>query len=257
MTPRIRYLSTGSMIKLGIAAILTWLMFGGYILTRYLGVDLSPQTLVILMLATVLVFYTLLDNLHKKVEMIQQDYNDPLTIDLGELEEAENENAFLVWLLLDRIIRSMSTRRLAVTLHVVDEGIPILTYPPESSSIDIDLLEPNNNIKITDDNKSITITLPLETYSRLRDLIEDLDGEAIKIEDEETLNTIYNLINEISKELNKGASNIITHYITYKTLIKLIKQGTIIAPEKLIYEVPIQDELKNKILQQLREEKIL
>ena len=254
-TLKLRRPDRDSLIKLGSALILTWITFGGYILVNILGLNLSPPTFIILIAITILLFYMIIDNVYKKLNM-SSSIDEMLLDDIDE-ETGEDESAFLVWLLMERIISTITKERMKVTIHVIDDGIPLITYPLNQTT-EIETIEESNELTIRKGNGAISITIPLQLYHTIKNLINRRDGEAIEAREQEDIETIYKLINKITQELNKGANPTLIHYITYKTLIKLYKNGTIEMNDKLLYNIQTLDkDTKNKILQQLKEEKLL
>lgn len=263
MTPiRLRMPDRVSAMKLGIAAMLTWMIFGGYILASVLGVNLSPPVLALLVLSSFLIFYIVVDRIHRSIgEVYEADLEE---LYLSGDEVVDNDDAtFLVWMLIDRMASLMtSEQKPRIALVTASLGVPLAAYPADGINYDPDLtkkLETVGGEVLTHRaGSSLVVILPLQTYSTLKRLVEEADEEAIEVKSPKELAALYSVAYALANELAGGASEAIKHYIAFKTIIKLVKTGSLVVSEKLLYNsLPLDNEMRLKIIQQLRDEKLI
>lgn len=249
-------------MKIGIAAMLTWMIFGGYILASVLGVHLSPPVLVILILSSFLVFYVVVDRIHRSLGELYEAELEDLYLPGDEVID-NDDSTFLVWVLVDRIASLMSSKeRPQVAIITASLGVPLIAYPAEGINYDPDLtkkLEMAGGEVLTHRaGQSLIVILPMHVYATLKRMVEEADGEAIEITSPKELAALYSVAYAIASELAGDASETIKHYMAFKTIVKLAKTGSIIVPEKMLYNsLPLDNDTKLKIIQQLRDEKLI
>ncbi len=263
MTPiRLRMPGRVSALKIGIAIMLTWMIFGGYILASVLGVHLSPPVLVILILSSFLIFYLVIDKIHRSLEELYDLELEDLYLPSDDVID-NDDSTFLVWILIDRIASLMSSKeRQHVAIISASLGVPLTAYPAEGINYDPDLtkkLEMAGGEVLTHrTSQSLVVILPIHIYTAMKKMVVEADGGPIEISSPKELAPLYSVAYAIASELAGDASDTIKHYMAFKTIVKLAKTGSIIVPEKLLYNsLPLDHDTKLKIIQQLRDEKLI
>ncbi len=192
-------------------------------------------------------------------------------LDLVSLEEEFNEEndlsespieAFLVKSLVRAIAMEVIPDIDDVIVLIGDEaGDVIGLLDPEILDTIIEDLFPDysdvwhNTLTIFIINNKLLIILDNYTARILDKVLKSGGEEQAKISNFEELKILYYLIKKIYLTKYLEASDAMAAYVTYKIILKMIKNNILVIPIELLDKLPIEpDSIRRKVLAQIRDE---
>ncbi len=165
--------------------------------------------------------------------------------------DIDSEDMVKLWGLVEGIASKLSNRRLNTAVVVVsEEGLPEAAYPDYAPIIIDDYdgdYDYEVSVSVADD--WVIVYLRIDVAAALVDALRE--GDRLEAGDEEILRSAYDIAKGIAMAI--GQSEDLAAYSAYKALLKLIKEGYIVAPDSLVAAMPFEpDDVKRRVKEQVR-----
>lgn len=250
-------------MRLGIAALIGWMVaVGVYAGGLILGVEISQKTIAIIFATTTITIAVLARRIALLIirhiaRILTDDVEDSIVISsLMNEVDVDEEDLYLTWLLVDRVIREAVPEVRNVVI-VVESDDGVIEYPIIEDVDEFNLrgIETGYKVKaVLYNNGLVKIVMSPDMVERFARAVEDGGGESAVIAEDEVLIALYDIAKKAYKVVY-GAADDLAAYAAYKAIMRLSKKGVIKAPRNLLELLPFEpSEVREQILHQVREE---
>ncbi len=250
-------------MRLGVAALIGWMAaVGVYAGGLILGVEISTRTVAIIFASVTLTIAVLARRIALLIirhvaRILADDIEDQIVIPgLMEEVEVDEEDLYLTWLLVDRVIREAVPEVRSVVI-VVESEEGVIEYPIIEDADEFNLrgIETGYRVKaVLYNNGLVKIVMSPDMVEKFAKAVEEGGGEAAVVADDEVLIAIYDIAKKAYKVVYKAPDNLAA-YAAYKAIMRLARKGVIKAPGNLLELLPFEpSEIREQILHQVREE---
>ncbi len=250
-------------MRLGVAALIGWMVaVGVYAAGLIFGFEVS-NIMVALIFAVVTVTIAVLARrlaliiIRHVAKILADDMEEQILLPgLVEEVEVDEEDLYMAWLLVERVIKEAApdARRVVV---VVESEDGVVEYPlfEDVDEFNVKGIETGYRVKAVLYNDGLVkIVLTPDVLEKLARAVEEGKGESAVIVDDEVLMALYDMAKKAYKVVYKAPEDL-SAYVAYKAIMRLVRKGVIKAPRNLLDLLPFEPtELREQILHQVREE---
>ena len=263
--------------KAFIAFLVTMIAFSGYIVSRLVGLDSTPGSVLMVMGVFFILSYLAVNRLVNKVyeniylpltssaddpgsidDITGGSIGIPLLLDDEEDYEIESEKLYVIWSLVKTLNTMITGKDADIIVLVGEEGIPLIAYPEKGLAHVLDTtVIGNDEIRtIKSDGNTLIVYIPVDDAHRIVSMAED--GEKLKIRTHDDIILLYSLAYQLASQANEDAPEEYKKYIALKSLIKLARDNDApIKPDEIISMIGDTTLEKDTIIQQLRDESVI